>query len=147
LNGAPASVVKSMSEYGANLGIAYQIYDDCVDVFGQERQAGKSLGTDMKKGKLTLPFLLLLQHVSSEQRRELGAMILRSDEQEQRRLLRLLLGNGVVAESLAAIDKYVGNALTSLSALPANAYASTLGALTEYLAGQSRLLLREADSA
>jgi len=101
----------------------------------------------MKKGKLTLPFLLLLQHVSSEQRRELGAMILRSDEQEQRRLLRLLLGNGVVAESLAAIDKYVGNALTSLSALPANAYASTLGALTEYLAGQSRLLLREADSA
>jgi len=144
LNGAPASVVKSMSEYGTNLGIAYQIYDDCVDVFGQERQAGKSLGTDMKKGKLTLPFLLLLQHVSSEQRRELGAMILRSDEQEQRRLLRLALGNGVVCESLAAIDKYVGNALTSLSALPPNAYASTLGSLTEYLAEQSRLLLREA---
>jgi octaprenyl-diphosphate synthase len=144
LNGAPAAVVKCLREYGANLGIAYQIYDDCVDVFGQERQAGKSLGTDMKKGKLTLPFLLLLQHVNSEQRQELGAMILRSDVQEQRRLVRLILGNGVVAESLAAIDKYVGNALTSLSALPANAYASTLGSLTEYLAGQSRLLLREA---
>jgi octaprenyl-diphosphate synthase len=144
LNGAPASVVKCMHEYGANLGIAYQIYDDCVDVFGQEQHAGKSLGTDMKKGKLTLPFLLLLQHASSEQREELGAMILRSEVQEQRRLLRLVLGNGVVAESLAAIDKHVGNALTSLSALPANSYASALGSLTEYLAGQSRLLLREA---
>ncbi|MGA2604005.1 MAG: polyprenyl synthetase family protein [Verrucomicrobiia bacterium] len=147
LNGAPASVVKSMYEYGANLGIAYQIYDDCVDIFGQERQAGKSLGTDMKKGKLTLPFLLLLQHVGSERRQELGAMILRNDEQEQRRLLRLVLGNGVVAESLAAIDKYVGSAQASLSALPLNMYASTLGSLTEYLAGQSRLLLREAVAA
>jgi geranylgeranyl pyrophosphate synthase len=97
----------------------------------------------MKKGKLTLPLLLLLQHVDSERRQELGAMILRNDEQEQRRLLRLVLGNGVVAESLATIDKYVGNAQTSLSALPTNRYASTLGSLTEYLAGQSQLLLRE----
>jgi octaprenyl-diphosphate synthase len=144
LNGAPAPVVKSMYEYGANLGIAYQIYDDCVDVFGREREAGKSLGTDMKKGKLTLPFLLLLQHVGAGHGEELGAMILRGDMQDQQRLLRLVLGNGVVAESLAAIDKYVGNARTSLAALPSNAYASTLGSLTEYLAGQSRLLLREA---
>ena len=53
LNAAPAAAVKSMHEFGINLGIAYQIYDDCLDIFGQERQAGKSLGTDMKKGKLT----------------------------------------------------------------------------------------------
>ena len=144
LNGAPTSVVKSMYEFGANLGIAYQIYDDCVDIFGQERQAGKSLGTDMKKGKLTLPLLLLLQHVGSGNREELGAMILRNDEQEQQRLLRLALGNGVVGESLAAIDRYVGRAQTSLSVLPSNVYSRTLTALTEYLSGQSRSLLREA---
>src|SRR5580698_1492900 len=101
LNGAPPAVVKSMYEFGTNLGIAYQIYDDCLDIFGQECLAGKSLGTDMKKGKLTLPFLLLLQHVSSENRGELGAMILRNDQQEQQDLLRLVLGNGVVGESLA----------------------------------------------
>jgi octaprenyl-diphosphate synthase len=147
LNGAAASVVKSMHEFGANLGIAYQIYDDCVDIFGQERLAGKSLGTDMKKGKLTLPFLLLLQHVGSENRQELGAMILRNDQQEQQRLLRLALGNGVVGESLAAIDKYIGRAQTSLSALPANVYTTTLATLTEYLSGQSRSLLREAVAA
>ena len=123
LNGAPAAVVKSMGEFGTDLGIAYQIYDDCVDIFGQERQAGKSLGTDMKKGKLTLPFLLLLQHVGSDSREELGAMMLRNDQQEQQRLLRLVLGNGVVGESLAAIDKYVARARTGLSALPSNIYA------------------------
>jgi octaprenyl-diphosphate synthase len=147
LNGAAPPVVKSMYEYGVNLGIAYQIYDDCLDIFGQERLAGKSLGTDMKKGKLTLPFLLLLQHVGSDSRQELGAMILRNDEQEQQRLLRLVLGNGVVAESLAAIDKYIGRARANLSAVPANIYGSTLGSLTEYLSGQSRSLLREAVAA
>ena len=41
---------------------------------------------------------LLLQHVNSECREELGAMILRNDQQEQQHLLRLVLGNGVAAE-------------------------------------------------
>ena len=147
LNGAPAAVVKSMYGFGTDLGIAYQIYDDCVDIFGQERQAGKSLGTDMKKGKLTLPFLLLLQHVDSDSRQELAAMMLRNDQHEQQRLLRLVLGNGVVGESLAAIDKYIARARTNLSGLPSNVYARTLAALTDYLSGQSRSLLREAAAA
>ena len=147
LNGAPASVVKSVREYATNLGIAYQIYDDCVDIFGQERLAGKSLGTDMKKGKLTLPFLLLLQHVGLESREELGAMILRNDQQEQPHLLRLVLGNGVVDESLAAIDTYIARAQSNLTALPSNVYVKTLWALTDYLSGQSRSLLKEAVAA
>ena len=143
LNGASPVVVKSLYEFGANLGIAYQIYDDCVDIFGQERQAGKSLGTDVKKGKLTLPFLLLLQHVNSDRREELGAMIFRNNQQEQQHLLRLVLGNGVVGESLAAIDTYVSRAQAGLTALPSNTYSRTLSALTNYLSEQSRRLLKE----
>lgn len=143
LNGAKTAVVKSMREFGTNLGIAYQIYDDCVDIFGQERQAGKSLGTDMKKGKLTLPFLLLLQHVDSENRQKLGAMILRNEQQERQRLLRLILGNGVVGESLTAIDRYIARARANLSALPASVYARTLTGVADYLSGESRSLLRE----
>jgi octaprenyl-diphosphate synthase len=147
LNGAPDNIVKQMNEFGTNLGIAYQIYDDCVDIFGQERHAGKSLGTDMKKGKLTLPFLLLLQHAGSETRQELGAMIFRNGQQEQQHLLRLVLGNGVVGQSLAAIDTYISRARASLSALAPNVYTRTLAALTDYLSGQSRSLLKEAAAA
>jgi len=80
---APQAQRAAARQFGMAFGTAYQIYDDCVDIFGQERQAGKSLGTDMKKGKLTLPFLLLLQHVGSESRQELGAMIFRNGQQEQ----------------------------------------------------------------
>jgi octaprenyl-diphosphate synthase len=143
LNSAPPPVVKCMHDFGANLGIAYQIYDDCVDIFGQERQAGKSLGTDMKKGKLTLPFLLLLQHVNSSKREKLGAMIFRNSQQEQQYLLRLVLGNGVVGESLAAIDTYISRAQACLTGLPATVYSNTLSELTSYLAEQGRRLLKE----
>jgi len=47
-----------------NLGIAYQIYDDVVDLFGVEQQIGKTLGTDLASGKLTLPLMLLLERLA-----------------------------------------------------------------------------------
>ena len=132
-----------MHEFGTNLGIAYQIYDDCIDIFGQERQAGKSLGTDMKKGKLTLPFLLLLQHTSAADRRELGEMIFRNEPSEHTRLLNLAMGNGVVAESLTTIDRFIARAEASLGHLPSNVYSRTLSALPGFIADKSRLLLKE----
>ncbi len=51
------------------IGTAYQIFDDCVDLFGSEAVAGKSLGTDLAKGKLTLPILLLLERADEADRK------------------------------------------------------------------------------
>ena len=47
----------ALRQFGVAFGAAYQVYDDCVDVFGSEETAGKSLGTDLAKGKLTWPVL------------------------------------------------------------------------------------------
>jgi octaprenyl-diphosphate synthase len=143
LNGAPPSAVESLREFGANLGIAYQIYDDCVDIFGKELQAGKSLGTDMKKGKLTLPSMLLLQHVGADERKELRSMIFCNQPRERNQLLALAMGNGVMAESLVVIEKYVADAQAALVGLPASTFSRALGALARYLAEQGRFLLKE----
>src|SRR5204863_8264326 len=61
LSGASSSDRASLREFGMAIGTAYQIYDDCLDLFGSELSAGKSLGTDVATGKLTLPVLLLLE--------------------------------------------------------------------------------------
>jgi hypothetical protein len=74
-------------------------------------------------------------------------MILRNGQQEQQHLLRLVLGNGVVGESLSTIDTYISRARTNLLALPSNVYTKTLTALTDYLSGQSRSLLKETAAA
>ena len=42
------------------MGAAYQIYDDVMDLAGEESKAGKTLGSDLRKGKLTLPILHLV---------------------------------------------------------------------------------------
>src|SRR5438105_2422371 len=59
LSGAPVELRQALRQFGLAFGTAYQVYDDCVDLFGSEAAAGKSLGTDLAKGKLTLPVLLL----------------------------------------------------------------------------------------
>lgn len=143
LNGAPATVVKQLRDFGSNLGIAYQIYDDCVDIFGQERQAGKSLGTDVKKGKLTLPFLLLLQHANADRRRELGEIIFHGAPTDRQQVLRLAMSNGVATESLLTVDRYVAQAEANLAGLPVNVYTQTFATLLNVIAGKSRSLLRE----
>lgn len=54
--------------FGRHLGIAYQIFDDLVDLYADESMIGKTLGTDLDKGKFTLPLLLLLEKVPSSER-------------------------------------------------------------------------------
>ena len=57
LSKAPAPRREALRQYGLALGTAYQLYDDCLDVLGSEAAAGKSLGADLAKGKMTLPVL------------------------------------------------------------------------------------------
>ena len=52
---------KTASLFSAATGGAYQIYDDCLDMVGDEDDAGKTLHTDATKGKLTLPIFNLLE--------------------------------------------------------------------------------------
>ena len=59
IGGFGETFAQAAAVYGRQLGIAYQIYDDLADFFGEERKIGKTLGTDLVSGKLTLPLLEL----------------------------------------------------------------------------------------
>ena len=76
LIGAPEEVVRQLRNYGAQIGTAYQIYDDCLDIAGNEAETGKTLGTDLRKGKLTLPVLALLGSTSAFDREQAAAPVL-----------------------------------------------------------------------
>lgn len=76
LGGFPDSFVESASRFGRHLGIAYQIYDDLADFFGQEKRIGKTLGTDLQSGKVTLPLLALLDRLPEGERTALMEEIL-----------------------------------------------------------------------
>jgi octaprenyl-diphosphate synthase len=69
--GAADPLVEALARYGLELGIAFQIADDLLDVVGDEATVGKSLGTDLLKQKSTLPLIRLLQHLNPAERTEL----------------------------------------------------------------------------
>src|ERR1051326_8294163 len=75
LGGTGAPARKALRQFGLAFGTAYQIYDDCVDLFGSETAAGKSLGTDLAKGKLTLPVLLLWERAGTTDRARIQELV------------------------------------------------------------------------
>jgi octaprenyl-diphosphate synthase len=66
--GFGADFVTQASHFGRHLGIAYQIYDDLADFFGDEKRIGKTLGTDFASGKITLPLLILMERIQPAER-------------------------------------------------------------------------------
>lgn len=75
LAGLSAEAARAARAFARHLGIAYQIYDDAADLFGREAQAGKTLGTDLATGKLTLPILLWLEGTSGQEREAALALL------------------------------------------------------------------------
>jgi octaprenyl-diphosphate synthase len=87
LAGSEPGYVEAASRFGRHLGTAYQIYDDLVDFFAEETRIGKTLGTDLATGKLTLPLLVLLERLSGSEADSLRAEI--SGERPPQLALRL----------------------------------------------------------
>ena len=124
-----------LADYGMKLGTAYQIYDDCLDLVGSEEEVGKTLRTDLLKGKLTLPILNLLESASEAQRIKLNKRILDQEPLD----LTVLLG---IAEYEGAIESAVDCALglltdsrDALKPLGDSEHAAALTRISGFLAG------------
>ncbi|MGB0371460.1 MAG: polyprenyl synthetase family protein [Opitutales bacterium] len=66
LNGNDQAFAKAAGQFGKHLGIAYQIFDDITDLYGEEETTGKTLGTDLASGKITLPMLAMKEDIGEE---------------------------------------------------------------------------------
>jgi octaprenyl-diphosphate synthase len=85
---AEPALVERFERFGYELGLAFQIIDDCLDVEGDEKVVGKSLGTDFGKGKLTLPFLEMLRQLDAKGRERFREIF--TDESIEKRQEALL---------------------------------------------------------
>lgn len=73
--GADEQMVCRMRDFGVALGVAFQITDDLLDLLGDEDEAGKSLGRDVQKGKLTLPLIHYLRTAAPAERDGMLALL------------------------------------------------------------------------
>jgi octaprenyl-diphosphate synthase len=140
LSDAPAGHRAALRRFGLNFGVAYQIYDDCLDIFGTEAAAGKSLGTDLAKGKLTLPVFLAWERATASERAELEALVAQWRPEAMGRVSALLARHETLAPSLEIIGQYLERARQALGALPRTAGRAALQELTGFLARQTEAL-------
>jgi octaprenyl-diphosphate synthase len=140
LSGATAEQRAALREFGAAVGIAYQVYDDCVDLFGTEAEAGKSLGTDLAKGKLTWPLLLAWERANARDRASLEALIQDWQPENFRAVNALLAQYETFAPSVEVIERYLEQARRALRVLPASPGRAGLLGLSDFLAQQTGIL-------
>ena len=85
---ADPKMIATFKNFGFQIGTAYQIYDDCVDLAGTESVTGKTLGTDLRKGKFTLPVLIFLRSASEFERERCCQLVLDEKIEEMIELLK-----------------------------------------------------------
>jgi octaprenyl-diphosphate synthase len=140
LNGATTRERDALRGYGMALGTAYQIYDDCLDIFGTEGAAGKSLGTDLAKGKVTLPIIILLERQDAALNKKLESLIGDYQPENFFHVVALLKRHGVLRESLLAVESYLRPARELTSQLRPSESRDGLIQLCDVLAAQSEAL-------
>ena len=134
ISGADSDIVETLRRFGMKTGTAYQIYDDCLDLAGNEAASGKTLGTDLRKGKFTLPVLIFLESASEFERERCSTLIVEEKSAEVNELLRNGATNGALNSSITTGVDIIREAQASIDSLPANAHSSALVALGEALA-------------
>lgn len=135
INEANVEVISAFKTFGLRLGTAYQIYDDCLDLAGDEAKAGKTLGSDLRKGKLTLPVLHLLQHSDPSERHRLSEVILNGAETDLDFLVQRAIDGGAVKAAVATGRKMLREAGAQLELVPKNKHRDALENLVVTLDG------------
>jgi heptaprenyl diphosphate synthase len=134
-SGAPVAVADRIAAACEQIGVAWQLSDDVIDIASEESQSGKTPGTDLRQGVRTLPVLYALRSVDKAQSpsdarlRWLLDEADLTDEALLREALTLLRGHHAMKESRADVLNWVHEARTSINGLadgPARAAFLTL---------------------
>jgi octaprenyl-diphosphate synthase len=133
ISNAPDGASEVLKMFGMRVGAAYQIYDDCLDIAGTEIATGKTLGTDLRKGKFTLPVLIFLSSASEFERERCSSLILDGKCEEMSEILKNRSANGALDEAIAAGCSLIGEAQTEIESLPMNTYLEGLFAFGQAL--------------
>ncbi len=111
--------INSLTRFGRNLGIAFQMQDDLLDVIGDESKLGKSVGSDIVEGKKTYLFLKAFEKAKGDDKKKLNKLIInkgisRSQVSEYQQIYRKL---GVIEDAQREVKSYTDKALNSLGVL------------------------------
>eukprot|EP00913_Durusdinium_trenchii_P023341 g21919.t1 len=132
--GADEATIQAAEQYGRNLGMAFQIADDVLDLIGQESETGKSLGTDFEKQKLTLPLIHLLSEADEPQAGQLREALSNPTAESCRDVLGILESSSSLEYARNRALEFAATARAHLQHLPETPGRLILEEISEFAA-------------
>ena len=139
VGGATYEAAETAGKFGEEVGMAYQIQDDALDLVGEESELGKPVFTDLRGGKKSFVLMHCLGRCSSGDRKFVQGLMDRTGpyaREEVSRLRALIEEKGSLAYAREKIAKHTVRAREVLAAVPAGRATTRLRELTEYLAAR-----------
>jgi len=132
-NHKPALQV-ALKDFGLNLGMAFQIIDDCRDIVSEQDSLGKLPGQDLIVGDITLPLLTLLK-VSGSRDRDRAKELLKSnaDGDSLREIKRMFVNSQAASLTRKTASSYIDRAKRRLDTLEDSQYRASLACLADYI--------------
>ena len=137
LGGAPEPQIQALKDYGYNIGMAFQIVDDLLDVHGDAAKLGKPVGADLLQGVLTLPTIMLMERYPDDNP---IASLFKDPTQDGKvqEILDMIKNAGIIEDCYAIIREYSEKASRCLDILPECDARVSLLKLCDYIWERSR---------
>jgi heptaprenyl diphosphate synthase len=136
--GVDEALVHALTAFGEEVGVAFQLSDDLLDIVSEDGASGKSPGTDLREGVATLPVLLALADddpAGARLRALVSAPI--ADDDEHAEALELLRSSAALVRATEVLGEYAGRARERLAAVPEGEVRQALSALCDYVVTRS----------
>jgi len=116
LGGGKENEIKALEKYGMNLGMAFQIQDDYLDLFGDEKKFGKALGGDLIEGKKTYLLLRALEKARGNEKKKLLKLLRNKgiSKNEISSYKKIFIKLNVASDARKEIERYTNLALKSV---------------------------------
>ena len=132
-------IEKAYGDFGRHLGLAYQMFDDLVDLLGDENEIGKTLGTDLISGKYTLPVILLLNRMSEKEAAVLLNRLKSQEEGAVKELRESIGSHSVLAEVASLFNEKISQARKALDSIGGG--SDQMQSLCDFVENQGRKVL------
>lgn len=116
--GASDATAAAMENFGRRIGEAFQIQDDILDLVGDVARVGKTLGTDIQKGKMTLPMIRFMASAPQQHRDLLRSLLTGRDPDKGEKIRNLILPSDAIEYARSSAGKLVEQAIACLAPLP-----------------------------
>ncbi len=131
--GAGEAAIRHLDHYGRNLGVAFQITDDVLDMVADPERLGKPIGSDLRQGVITLPAIYALR--ACPKKHKLVCLLAKRDKTaaEIQEVIELIKNCGGIEYALALAERYLDRARQHALFLPKGPARDTLKGLTYYV--------------